>query len=241
MATSKCENTLHVLVDMDGVVADFDHTLCEDLFVDFADKMHPDGVCYDFDRGCLMTDGEPLKRSHHEFADDLCPTLDARIEDDGFPRGDEIRKWIRAKIESPGFFKRFPLIKGAHEALTAMAKDPRIASVRFCTTPVTVVPNSDKPHQPKAEKYEWIDTHFGKRPDGTLWSRDVIMCKDKTQVRGDILIDDKPVITGAFDPTWRHVLFGNGCNYKSPTTVHMRNWREWEQAVFFSCQRGKNA
>ena len=33
------------------------------------------------------------------------------------------------------------------------------------------------------------------------------MCADKTLVRGDVLIDDKPHVTGSNAPTWQHLLY----------------------------------
>lgn len=53
-----------------------------------------------------------------------------------------------------------------------------------------------------AEKYAWVRQHFG--PE---WLNRMILTVDKTTVRGDVLIDDKPKIVGVQHPTWRHLLF----------------------------------
>jgi hypothetical protein len=44
----------------------------------------------------------------------------------------------------------------------------------------------------------------------------VILTHDKTLVRGDVLIDDKPGITGNMIPAWKHLVFD------SPTTAPSR-------------------
>ena len=52
------------------------------------------------------------------------------------------------------------------------------------------------------EKYQWVEAHFGYD-----WTKRVILTRDKTIVSGDILIDDKPEITGCAMPPWQHVLY----------------------------------
>lgn len=41
----------------------------------------------------------------------------------------------------------------------------------------------------------------------------MIMTHDKTLVQGLVLVDDKPVITGALTPTWRHIIFDASYNH----------------------------
>ena len=64
---------------------------------------------------------------------------------------------------------------------------------------------------------------------GPEWQNRLILTHDKTLVRGDVLADDKPVITGAHSPVWQHVMFDQDYNSHIDTPRRMtdpRNWRE---------------
>jgi 5'-nucleotidase len=63
---------------------------------------------------------------------------------------------------------------------------------------------------------------------GPDWVKRVILTKDKTLVKADFLIDDKPEITGAEAvPVWEHILYdrpyNRGANRKRLTWA---NWKE---------------
>lgn len=75
-------------------------------------------------------------------------------------------------------------------------------------------------------KHEWINKKFGSR-----WARKIIyVSKDKTLVRGDILIDDKPEITGVLQPTWTHIVFDQPYN-RNENKPRIRHWSEWKNVV----------
>lgn len=66
-------------------------------------------------------------------------------------------------------------------------------------------PDSNEPHIPHSrfccqEKWEWVREHLGDE-----FLDRVILTRDKTVVRADLLVDDKPRITGA-----QHVSIPNG-------------------------------
>lgn len=68
------------------------------------------------------------------------------------------------------------------------------------------------------EKLEWVKQHLGDD-----WVHRLILTGDKTVVKGGILIDDKPVITGSIEvPEWTHIHFG--------TTL-----RTWEDVATMFC------
>jgi 5'-nucleotidase len=77
----------------------------------------------------------------------------------------------------PGFFKSLPPIKGAITAILQMDKIPNI-QIFFCTSPLSSYKNC------VLEKYEWVDQQLG-----PSWASRIVLCKDKTLVHGDILID----------------------------------------------------
>ena len=93
-----------------------------------------------------------------------------------------------------GFFESLPPVSGAVEAARAFLAAGH--DVRICTAPV------NQYRYCAGEKIAWVEQHLG-----TEWTRRVIIAKDKTWVRGDILIDDKPNIEGTLPPLWQHRLY----------------------------------
>lgn len=109
------------------------------------------------------------------------------------------------------FFKAQPR-EGAVEAAHKLAS---VYEVFIVTTPWAGNPYC------VTEKINWVVQHLG-----VEWVRRMIVTYDKTLVRGDILIDDKPEITGAMVPTWKHILFHQGYN----ATVNLPRIVAWQQA-----------
>ena len=93
-----------------------------------------------------------------------------------------------------GFFESLPPVSGAVEAARALLAAGH--DVRICTAPV------NQYRYCAGEQIAWVEQHLG-----TEWTRRVIIAKDKTWVRGDILIDDKPNIEGTLPPLWQHRLY----------------------------------
>jgi 5'-nucleotidase len=58
-----------------------------------------------------------------------------------------------------------------------------------------------------SDKYNWVETHAGEK-----YVTKTILTHDKTLIDLDLLIDDKPLITGAAKPKWIHVLFDQPYN-----------------------------
>lgn len=99
----------------------------------------------------------------------------------------------------PGFFENLPPISGAINALHELL-DAGL-DVRICTAPINAYRHC------VSEKFAWVERHLGHE-----WIKRIILTKDKTWVRGDILIDDKPHITGSVQPTWVHYLYDQPYN-----------------------------
>ena len=64
------------------------------------------------------------------------------------------------------------------------------------------------PHEqcrgPCAKQIEWVAHRLGE-----YWTKRTILTNDKTVVRGDVLIDDKPTIVGAVKPAFRQWCLTN--------------------------------
>ena len=92
------------------------------------------------------------------------------------------------------FGESLPPMPGAVEAAHALLAAGH--DMRICTAPV------NQYRYCAGEKIAWVEQHLGAE-----WTRRVIIAKDKTWVRGDILIDDKPTIEGSLPPLWQHRLY----------------------------------
>lgn len=125
---------------------------------------------------------------------------------------------VRDIVNTPGFFATLPPIAGGAQAMRAMLELGW--DVRVCTAPLLSNPTC------ASDKLAWLDEHVG---DG--WSRRAIVSKDKSLVRGDLLIDDKPVIATSLTPTWQHVVFDATYNQTSPAVHRLHGWARWSQTL----------
>lgn len=120
----------------------------------------------------------------------------------------EVVKKVERLWHEPGYFRTLEPLDGAVYGVKRLVQAGH--EVFICTAPL-------RDHKTVArEKLEWVEEHFGR----DLVSR-VIITRDKTMVHGDYLIDDKPGITGARTPSWKHLLFEASYNLGQPTV----NWR----------------
>lgn len=161
-----------------------------------------DGVMADFELG-FWNRWLPLYSDHPD-----CPTPESIGPRNTFYVDDQLPKGWRNKgeklIEIEGFFRDLPIMEGAVESvnlITSLGHD-----FYFCTKPI---------HKSSclSEKHAWVLEHFGKD-----YMRRLIITKDKTLVRADILIDDhpEPAVKGLLIPTWEHVIYDQPYNHGSP-------------------------
>jgi 5'-nucleotidase len=169
-----------------------------------------DGVLADFDRGVNLL-------WHEKFPDravvDLALRRNFYLRDD-YPA--EYRADIKDLQASAGFILGLPPVPGALVALKTMLGAGH--DVRICTAPLSRFTNC------VVEKYQWVQEHLG--PE---WVRRVVLTKDKTLVRGDVLIDDKPEVTGSLVPTWEHLVFE--APYNVAAKGRRINWENWQQVL----------
>lgn len=90
-------------------------------------------------------------------------------------------------------------------------------------------PDSDNPSS-ASNKQEQIRQDFG--ADAV---KHLILSHDKTVVNCDVLVDDKPTITGLVTPSWVRVLPDHSYNKDINTPLRLTSWEEWptmlEQAL----------
>lgn len=149
-----------------------------------------------------------------KYPDRFCPDL-SRIEtfyiQDNFPP--ELKDDVWAIDKQPDFFLSLPAVPGALEAMKRMRAIEHVR-VKICTSPVP------SPYG-MMEKYFWVERNLG--PE---WIADLIQTRDKTQVKGRYLIDDRPDITGLFEPEWEHLVFDASYNKKTPG--RRVSWTDYE-------------
>jgi 5'-nucleotidase len=126
----------------------------------------------------------------------------------------ELRPLAQEIMDGQGFYRELPPKKGGIEAVLEMSTKNEVL---ICTSPRS---------QSKyciAEKQEWVQKYLGED-----WLNRLIITMDKTTVNGDILIDDKPIITGSRTPIWEHILYDMPYNrhIKDKRRLTWDNWRE---------------
>ncbi len=177
---------MRILVDMDGVLADFERGFLEKYRKQYPDKPY-----------VLLEE-----RRNFQVKDDY---------------SEELQPLVKAIYQSPGFIRSLPPIAGGLEALCEMAVLGH--DLFICTSPLSQ-------YDPcVVEKYHWVDEHLGRD-----WIKKIILASDKTLIRSDILIDDKPEIKGIATPCWEHILYTQPYNQHVPSKRRL-TWQNWKEVL----------
>jgi 5'-nucleotidase len=123
------------------------------------------------------------------------------------------------EMDRPGFYAGFEPIDGSIQALHDMraeGHDVWIVSTPWASNPTCM-----------ADKNTWLNEHLGWYNSKQRWGSRLILTHDKTLVKGSIIIDDKPVITGEATPEWEHVLFSQPHNASVTDKRRINDWSEW--------------
>jgi len=145
---------------------------------------------------------------------DSNPISDYFYAEEDYPN--DLQDLLREIYRGKGFYFSLPPIPGSLEALAELQSQH---GVFICTSPLSIYENC------VLEKYQWVDYYLGKK-----WVRKLILAKDKTVVRGDILIDDRPEVTGVVTPVWEHVLFDQPYN-RNVRDKRRITWDSWRQTL----------
>jgi 5'-nucleotidase len=112
-----------------------------------------------------------------------------------------------------------PVIPGAIKALRSMLDHGH--DVVICTSPW--LPNK----LCAQDKLDWVERKLGR-----AWMERVIITKDKTMVKADYLIDDKPRISGRYFPEWQHVVFTQPYNREVESRLRLQSWADWKNEEY---------
>lgn len=124
---------------------------------------------------------------------------------------------LMATMNKPGFYRDLEPREGAFEALHEMLDAGH--NVMMCSTPSVYNPTC------ASDKLWWMERH-----GGLELAKRTIMTLDKTVVRGDVLIDDKDVITGSMAPEWTRIVWNEAYN-QAATGPRMVQWDSWRDAI----------
>ena len=123
-------------------------------------------------------------------------------------------------MSEPGFYAALEPQPGAVEAIKEMT-DAGL-HVLLCTSPT--------PFQYEtcvAEKYAWVREYLGSE-----FLERIIITRDKSVIRGKVLIDDKPHVKGQCDtPDWTQILFEQPYNLEVNDKPRMCKWSDWRKVL----------
>lgn len=160
-----------------------------------------------------------------KHVDDLYPQFSATI-----PRGFANRNFdlwagrtpeeqaaITHIFDYPDFYRDIPLMPNAQEAVELMwsrGHHVTVASSPWWDNPTCL-----------QDKSNAIRRDFGVR-----LQKHTTFTGDKTTLRGDYLVDDKPEITGEYTPTWKQIVFNQPYNQRTKG-IRLYAWDEFEELL----------
>jgi len=130
---------------------------------------------------------------------------------------EHLHEKVHAICHEPGFIRGVMPTLGGLDAVHAMLAEGH--NVRFVTSHLIGYDPS------VLEKFQWIEDHFGRE-----FVDRIVLTRDKTLIRGDVLIDDKPEIIGSMAPSWRHILYDRSYNQHIDRS-RLAHWHQWRRAI----------
>lgn len=147
---------------------------------------------------------------------------------------------IEQIYEEPGFWTSLPTTPAAVPSLQAMEADDQ-----FDVWIVISLTAGDA--KSVFEQQQWILDKMG-----SYWANKVIVCRDKTMLHGDILIDPCPnpetdnlflftsrrqsvnLPTLNQSPSWKHVIYDRPANEKIEGKKRLTAWKSWKEMFSIS-------
>lgn len=144
---------------------------------------------------------------------------------------EDAKKLIRQIWHRQNFYLDLDLEPDVTVAIREMSEAG--LDVVFCSAPVISPPETTC----HSNKVNWIYEHFGLK-----MASDCALLADKTMIRGDVLIDDKPTIHGRCRPFWEHVYYDAPWNRHENMDKHqvpnegrgvarLHAWKDWRKTI----------
>lgn len=118
----------------------------------------------------------------------------------------------------PGFYSTLKPIEGAVEGyhkLVEAGHHVQIATSPWWTNATCL-----------QDKADWVEKYLGADARSQM-----VLTSDKTVLRADYLIDDKPNIQGNYEPEWVQIVFDQPYNQEIRHLPRMSGWSDWENAL----------
>lgn len=179
-------------------------------------------VLIDMDNTIVDYDKEFAKRwAELRPGEDILPKLRSREHFEIERNFDEGSQDVVKKIMlSEDFFIKLQEIEGAIAALKEM--ESLGLQILLCTSPSTFQYEASA-----ANKYAWVRKYLGED-----WMARLVVTRDKSVVKGCVLIDDKPSVKGAsIDPVWSHIVFEQPYNLEVTDKPRMTSWSQWKDIL----------
>lgn len=125
---------------------------------------------------------------------------------------------VDAIFNHPGFYATLKPIEGAVEGYRKMVEAGH--HVQIATSPWWTNATCLQ------DKADWVEKHLGAEARSRM-----ILTSDKTVLRADYLIDDKPNIRGKYDPDWEQIVFTQPYNGEVESRLRLDGWSDIETVL----------
>lgn len=175
-------------------------------------------ILVDLDGPLADLEGEFLRRWKQKFPGEFFVPFEQRknffLRED-YP--EELREKTNEILREDGFFANLPIVPGAREAILTLRATRY--TIFLCTSDIFANKTGLR------DKRTWVQKYLGED-----FAKAMIFTRDKTLIRGDYLIDDRPAVQGALEPAWEHVIFDQPFNRdvvnKKRINIDWSNWKE---------------
>jgi len=180
-------------------------------------------VLVDMDNTIVDWDGEFIRRYAEQSGRDLSEVEQIvrnrkRFEiEENFDESE--RAQVLETVASPGFYESLEPLPGAVEALKDLVA--KGVDVKLVTAPHPTCAGTCA-----LEKYLSVE-----RLLGAAFVERLIITRDKTHVQGDLLVDDKPRISGSKVAQWKHVIFSQAYNQDIESKSRLSAWTSWNEVL----------
>lgn len=177
-------------------------------------------ILVDLDGPLADFEGEFLKQWRKQFPNEFFIPFEQRrtfFFNDEYP--EHLRKEAARVIATAGFFADLSPVPGGVDAIKEMiALNHKVV---VCTSDIYTNTTG------LADKRIWVQKYLGHD-----FAKTMIFTRDKTLVRGNYLIDDKPEITGLLAPDWTQIIFDQPFNRHITDKARIKmDWSNWKETI----------